>query len=365
VVRYTLSVRYVVIVDASPTSIADKELPVDWIRFAVVAVWFGVGAAACGRDIYVDNAAGDDRYDGGSRTAQYGRRGALRSLQRATTIARPGDRILVLNTGMSLRESVAIDGRRQPGGTPGYPIVIEGNGAVLDGTIPVEPGDGNAFGFGLFRLDDVGGPTHARDWLFVNGTPAPRGRDGSSTARPQLAVGQFAVWQGWFAFRAEPGKTLADYRFAFSKRDCGVAVYRSGYWKIRDLTIRGFRGEGVQVRGPCTEIAFERCRFEFNGHAGAAVGNLASPTFADCHATHNGRVGVVVNNHARLKLERVKLSDNPKDSIVEIGARVETIAGEPRPAPTGDPGKAPTMETAPATNAEPKKRPTTQSDDDL
>src|SRR5690349_12189334 len=108
-------------------------------------------SVATARDIHVDNTTGDDRYRGQSLLV-YGGQGPIRTLQKAVRIAKPGDRIIVNPTGFPLREEVIINGVERENPTATFPVVIEGNGAVLEGLVPIDPQLARARGDGLFQF---------------------------------------------------------------------------------------------------------------------------------------------------------------------------------------------------------------------
>src|SRR5687768_14912613 len=81
------------------------------------------GPAALGRDVFVDNIGGDDRFEGGSPQSMGGN-GPCRTISRALRAADKGDRIIVANTGMPYSECVSLWGGRNSG-YPWKPLVIE------------------------------------------------------------------------------------------------------------------------------------------------------------------------------------------------------------------------------------------------
>src|SRR5687768_9027411 len=88
------------------------------------------------RDIYVDNVGGDDLFNGAVAT-EAGWEGPVRTIARAMQLAGPHDRVVLANTGKSYRETVSLSGRHS--GSPLEPFTLEGNGAVLDGSAPIDP----------------------------------------------------------------------------------------------------------------------------------------------------------------------------------------------------------------------------------
>ena len=67
------------------------------------------------RDLYVDNVAGDDRYDGLIAEANSELSGPFRTITSARLATRKGDRLILANTGEAYRESITLQGGRRSG----------------------------------------------------------------------------------------------------------------------------------------------------------------------------------------------------------------------------------------------------------
>src|SRR5262245_47264223 len=112
------------------------------MRFALLAVCFLVvftASSASARDLYVDNAAGDDRANGLERNPSL-EGGPVRTISRALELAQPGDLVHLVPNAEPYRETVSLSG----GDHSGFgvrPFTIVGNGAVLDGSKPVPYSD--------------------------------------------------------------------------------------------------------------------------------------------------------------------------------------------------------------------------------
>jgi len=91
---------------------------------------------ASGRDIHVNNLDGDDSFTGRRAGNLSDWSGPVRSIARALELAVQGDRIVLANSGEPYRESISLAGSRHSGDVL-RPLVIEGNGAILDGSAPV------------------------------------------------------------------------------------------------------------------------------------------------------------------------------------------------------------------------------------
>ena len=104
----------------------------------VLLLW----SPAMGREIFVNNAMGDDRFSGQQARDGAGLGGPVRTLAKALRLARAGDTIVLAKTDAPYRESISLVGSRYSG-TSQQPFVIQGNGAILDGSTPALPKRGN------------------------------------------------------------------------------------------------------------------------------------------------------------------------------------------------------------------------------
>ena len=88
------------------------------------------------RDLFVNNVDGDDLRDGSSPTVTGTRGGPCRTIMRALQLARNGDHVILAQAGQPYRESITLQAEPHSG-NPGRPFMIMGNGAILDGSVPV------------------------------------------------------------------------------------------------------------------------------------------------------------------------------------------------------------------------------------
>ena len=106
---------------------------------------------AAGRDIFVSNTGGDDRSTG-ELAKNVTSNGPLQTIAKALRMAVGGDRIVLAgDTGQPYRESVSLSGLRLSG-TARQPLLLVGNGAVLDGSAPVPVQQWTHVGGGVYRF---------------------------------------------------------------------------------------------------------------------------------------------------------------------------------------------------------------------
>ena len=106
---------------------------------------------AVGREVVVDNVAGDDRFTGQTARDPGGMGGPVRTLAKALRLAGPGDTIVLVKNDAPYRESFSLTGSRHSG-TKEQPFTIRGNGAILDGSAPAPAEKWEAYQGAIFRL---------------------------------------------------------------------------------------------------------------------------------------------------------------------------------------------------------------------
>lgn len=206
-----------------------------------LALW---STTAAGRDIFVDNTAGDDRSSGGQPVNSIYQNGPVRTIARALRVAGNGDTIVLAKSDVPYRESISLVGSRHSG-LPKEPFVIRGNGAILDGSAPVPPQAwehyrGATF---CFRPPRMGYPQ-----LFLDDRPAVRVLVGRGVLDPpELQPRQWCSLAGQIYFCVEPTKLPADYRLSYASLQTGITLLHVDCVVIADLTVQGFQVDGINL----------------------------------------------------------------------------------------------------------------------
>ncbi len=103
-----------------------------FLRSTICAVVIaGVPLIAAAADIYVDNLKGNDTWNGTAAQSGQADAGPFKSIARSLKAAGAGDTVHLAVTGQPYRETASFYGN--PGGTPGKPLVFDGQGAFLTG----------------------------------------------------------------------------------------------------------------------------------------------------------------------------------------------------------------------------------------
>lgn len=293
-----------------------------WIPCIVILALLAAPAAA--RDIYVSNVAGDDRHDGtaGASTQD---RGPVRSISKALRLARAGDRIIVANTGEPYRESLSLSGSRH-GASPIGPLVIEGGGATLDGSVPIAPEaweheSGEVFSYRPARL--------GHQQFFIAGRPALRRPIGpDDVALSSLEPLEWCFWRGRIYFRLETGRLPADYELACCGLQTGITLYYVDGVLIRDLVVRGFQLDGLAVHDVTRNARLARVTCRANGASGISVRGASKVELDQCMLSGNGTSQLRVADFAHVWLYACQLTALSAPAIQSLGGQV-TIDEEP------------------------------------
>jgi hypothetical protein len=145
---------------------------------ASVLLALSLVSAATAKDVYVNNVEGDDAFRGEGRRNLSDRSGPVRTIARALELASQGDRVILANTGEPYRESITLTGSRHSGYAT-RPFILQGNGAILDGSAPVPAEAWEHYRGPVFRFRP---PRLAHQQLFLNDRPLVRVPTGTETA---------------------------------------------------------------------------------------------------------------------------------------------------------------------------------------
>jgi hypothetical protein len=257
------------------------------MRILGLAVALAVGIVAlpaAARDVFVNNLAGDDHFDGRFPAGHVGNSGPAQTLAKALRLVESGDRIVVANTGQPYRESVSLSGPRMSGFNF-QPLVIDGNGATLDGSAPAvawRPIGGDVFRFRPERM--------AFGELFANGQPLvrrPAGPPGESL--PALEPLQWTLREGWIYFRVEPDRLPEHYQLTYARLQVGLTLYKVEQVAITNLIVQGFELDGINCQDVRPSVTLDHITARWNGRSGIAICGASHATLDACLVESNGQ----------------------------------------------------------------------------
>lgn len=256
--------------------------------------------------IYVDNRRGDDAYDGRLPEPVSPFVGPVQTIARGLQLARTGDTVHVASTGVPYYESLALFGPRHSGFST-VPFTIAGNGAVVDGAVPVPASAWREIGPGLWKMT----PWRKGHYqLLLGDAVVPEHRPAPGAADfAKLPVGEWTAWKGSIYYRAEFDVLPPDEPFRFAYHGVGLSLYRIRYVHVRDLTFRNFRLDGINAHDLSSDVVFENVRTVQNGRAGVAVGGSASVLLRGCELAGNRMHSLLVTEQAAAEVEESKLDE--------------------------------------------------------
>ncbi len=272
-----------------------------------------------GREIFVDNVAGDDRRDGSTLELSGRAGGPVRSLRRALELAKASDRIIMTDTGEPYRESVTLQAGRHTG-IPARPFTIVGNGATLDGSAPVpqdawEHVEGTVF---RFRA-----PRTSFQILYLAGKPLARQFVDREAGFPELQPLEWCLFDRHVYFRAEKDKLPRQYDLSHTSLPVGITLYEARHIVISNLIVQGFQMDGLNAHDSVFDATFVGLTCRGNGRSGISVGGASRVRIIACLVGDNGEAQVRTEGFSQTEIHNCDLVEAPHaPAVVRDGGLV-------------------------------------------
>jgi hypothetical protein len=254
-------------------------------------------------------------------------------------VAGRADRIVLANTGVPYREAIGLCGGDHSGGPFNW-FVIEGNGATLDGSAPIDPLAWTAADAAkhVFRFRPQ---LKAHQQLFLDGVPVTRVRsEPGAQAPPMLDPLSWCLHEGWIYFRTEPEKWINDYALSHAVLTVGITLYQVRHAAVTDLVVQGFQLDGVNAHD-VSDCTLHAVTARGNGRSGLAVAASSRLLIDGCLSGDNGEAQLWTEGESLTVLRDCELLANPAPQIIRRSGRIVVEAateGDVHPAsPTADP----------------------------
>lgn len=277
-------------------------------------------APAAGRDIYVDNVAGDDSFTGRQPRNMPDRTGPVRTIAKALRLAAGGgDRIVLIKNDQPYRESISLVGSRHSG-YPQRPFVIEGNDAILDGSAPVPPQRWEHYRDGVFRFRP---PRMGHQQLFINHRPAIRvAASRLAGVPPELQPLQWCLHGGYIYFCVEPDKLPEDYNLTYAQKQTGITLLHVQGVGIVNLTVQGFQLDGISAFNSARDVYLGGLTCRGNGRSGITVGGTSTVEIDVCLVGNNGRAQLLTLPYSETSVRSSNVFSNTAPAWVDRGGRM-------------------------------------------
>lgn len=304
-----------------------------WILPVILFV-FSLCEAAAGRAIHVNPRSGADSAEGSADRP-------LATIRRAITLARPGDTIFLDPQGSPYGEQILFADKS---GTESEPIVLDGQGAVIDGSVPIRPEEWEPVSDGLYKSTIIpqtycykANPAYTGRFFFVwEGKINRMGRSlkGSKTPykKPQDLVGgewTYVAEETAFYLRLPDGQSLESAPVRVPKIVSGVQITGNcHHLVIRNVRVRHVINDGFALTtGAAPEstvrnIRFEKIRAEECGDDGLSAHGDCEVFVDDFYSRANstGYCSQGVSTNRRVRMEEIDGVE-----IFPIGGRHEFI----------------------------------------
>ncbi len=279
-------------------------------------------AATQARDLFVNNIAGRDVFDGRSAVVLGAGQGPTQTITRALEMAGRGDRIILAPNAEPYHECISLVGHKHAG-DGARPFVILGNGAVLDGSGEVPLWAWESAHVDVFRFK----PRWKHyEQLFRDDRPLLRRSNLELASWGDLDPLEWAVDGGYVYFRVEPGQLLRDYRLTHAVHPVGITLYQTRDVIIDSLTVQGFHLDGINAHDMAYDVVLSRVTSRGNGRSGVAVCGASRVQLFDCTVGDNGTAQLWCEGPAAVNLQQSRVLENTAPGIINDGGQV-TIDG--------------------------------------
>jgi len=274
------------------------------VRLSLAVAALLTASSACAVEIFVDNLNGSDSNNGAAPGIQSATTGPVRTLQRGVNLIRQGDSLVIMNHGQPYFEPLRLCGGRTSG-QPSQPLIIEGNGALICGLRQLPSAGWQPVGEGLWRLT-ITRKGYYR--FFKEGQALTEYLPASATFPvDELPENQWAPLHGAVYFRLPANQPPADQQWTYAAEEQGISLVDIRNVQINDLSVMGFRVDGINADNTCRNIVLDRIVSENNGRAGLAAGGSAKVRLQNSRIAENGRYSILVTESAGVDVQACDL----------------------------------------------------------
>jgi hypothetical protein len=290
---------------------------------AIILLLLTLGSTAAARNIFVNNVSGSDAAQGSMPQSVNPENGPVQTLERALRIAEPCDRIVLIPTGRPYRTSVSLAGKNCSG-TEDAPFTILGNGATLDGTQPVPANAWEHYKEDVFRFQP---PRVGFQCLYHDGKPVPRA-DMTGNVLPKLDPGQWCLFGPHIYFRVEKDRLPAEYDLSYGRYSTGITLLYVQNVVIQDVTVQGFRLDGISAINNAHNVRLLRVTARGNGRAGVSIGNVSEVEIKDSLIGENHTAQVLTLPYSKTRVVNTQIVATTAPAFDRRGGELNVEGGE-------------------------------------
>ncbi len=272
------------------------------------------------RTIYVNNQVGKDSFDGSlAAPGEDGAQGPLKSLRAAFEKVQESGRIEIHNTGIPYEGGAVLS---RVGGTPGSPLVIEGNGATLSGLRVVPEKKWTQVSERIYRSDfypmsnRLKGHKDYPFWVekpqvwWVNGE---KGQNVRSMEDLEKTPGSF-YWnksEKAVFFHLPEGKIWGELQIMLPIGSSGLNLRdRADYVVVQNLRSMHSMNDGFSAHGNLRNIVFQNCYATDNCGQGFSMHGTVRALVLNSYAARNASSGSCDVNQCQVTYIGTIFEDN-------------------------------------------------------
>lgn len=265
------------------------------------------------KDIYVNNLSGTDDNSGGKK------REAFKTFQKAVSKAQPGDVIHLANTNIPYKEMLFFSSRS---GTENERITVEGNGAVISGSEPLDIPQWQEVSPGLyknsvlyvqrrFNIDVVNRYFFLFDGKMNRMNRCLKGKNQPFKIPSTLNENEwtFSGDDNSFYIKINPDKKLSDCNIEHPVRPTGVEIAgTSSYLTIKDLVCTHFYNDGFGITNTANHLKFKNIKTLYCGDDGISA-HAACQYEVDGFVSIGNGTGICDTGNSMTSYNRVFIKD--------------------------------------------------------
>jgi hypothetical protein len=272
------------------------------------------------RDLFVNNLGGNDLLTGRTPYLEGRENGPVQTINAALRRSLPGDRIVLADTGVPYQEVVTVQAGRNSGVSSLMPLVIDGGGAILDGSVPIPDDAWEHVSGDVFRYAPE---IKSHQVLLLEGRPALRvPTERGQIDLPPLGPLQWCLVGGYIYFRVEPTRLPPHYLPACAGAWTGITLYDVHDVVLRNIVIRGFAFDGVNAHDNAFNVRLEEVLVRDNGRSGISIGGASRVRVERCEATFNHAAQLRVEGHSVVHLSDNVLDETTAPALEHTGGRL-------------------------------------------
>lgn len=284
----------------------------------LLAVALFVSPAAA-RDIFVNNLSGNDTLTGRTETSVGRESGPVLTIAKAARLATPGDRIVLADTGEPYREQVSLQGGSRSGVSANRPLIFDGGGAVIDGSVPVPDQGWENVGGDIFRFaPEIKSHQVLLSEVALVRVPLQRG-----APLPKLAPLQWCLSDGMIYLRVRPGEVPQQYHASCAGMWTGMTIYDVRDVIVRNVVVQGFAFDGVNAHDNAFNVQLEGVTALSNGRSGFSIGGASRVRLVGCEAAGNHRAQLRSEGYCRVRHSDCTFDATAAPAIEKAGGEIE------------------------------------------